>query len=62
MGSLGPGENGGWGCVNMDLGAGREESSPPAQDRCGAAEVRRSWAGSRNGGVGATNDEGPVLN
>ena len=46
----------------MDLGAGREESSPPAQDRCGAAEVRRSWAGSRNGGVGATNDEGPVLN
>lgn len=46
----------------MDLGAGREESSPSAQDRCGAAGVRRSWAGSRNEGVGATNDEGPVLN
>lgn len=62
MGSLCPGENGGWGCANMNLGAGSEESSPPAQDRCGAAGVGRSWAGSRNGGGGATSDEGPVPN
>lgn len=61
MGSLGPGENGGWGCANMNLGAGSERVVLLLRTGGQQAGEKLGWQQEWGGGE-QTSDEGPVPN